>query len=150
MKTVYLIVTHSDQSSDFDVLFASADYAKFEEFCRDCEFELDEDIFKVRNEQDFGYHDCTRYVAYAFNVKDANKPLFALCVNGYERCCWEGVVMGLYDSKDKVRAKILEELTRTFDVVEEELEETLSFFDKHNSCSDYDYTDWICLNVNVE
>ena len=55
MKTVYLIMSHSDQDSDFDIVFASIDQQEFKGCCEDYGFELDEDKFKKDRCQDFGW-----------------------------------------------------------------------------------------------
>ncbi len=147
MNTVYLIMSHSDQDSDFDIVFASTDEQEFKGCCKDFDFELDEDKFKKDKCQDFGWYDYTRYVAYAFDVENPTEHLYALCSNGYERFGWEGVVFGLFKSKEEVRDVLIKKLAKWGD--EEDLEEELGYFDKYDTLSDPDMIDWSCVRVNL-
>lgn len=147
---LYLIFSHGDQDSDFEIDFATSDLAAFESMAEEYELELDTDLLSEQSYQDLGFDDnlLRHYHAYAFDMKVRDgMELFALCANGDEEYCWIGAVEGVFSGRDEARRALIEKtgLDEMSDWDEEKIGRELKNFDAGGCYTDANCTYWQCL-----
>ena len=161
MKTIYLLMSHSDQESDFEIEVAKTDFTSFQKALEE-EWELTESVYdeefneEVLNKRGyfvFGYYweMDSRYVAYKFDIDIApGKEIFALCANGNE-LCWEGDVLGIYADIDEVKKAIIEATNLSEFDTEEEINNALGeLWEKYHSYLDGDsFITYKCIPITI-
>ena len=163
MKTIYLLMSHSDQSSDLEIDVAKTDFTSFQKTLEE-EWKLTESVYEEEFNEEvlnthgyfvFGYfwEKDKRYVAYKFDIDidfTPGKEIFALCANGYE-LCWEGEVLGIYADIDEVKKAIIEAagLSIEFDTEEEINRELGEGWEKYHCYSDNLSILYDCIPITI-
>lgn len=155
INRLYLVFSHGDQDSDFEIDFATTDLPALESMVEEYELELDTGLLTERSYQDLGFDEFSgrHYHAYSFDMEVHNgMELFALCANGDEEYCWIGAVEGVFSDRADVRRAFIDKtgLDEYFGGNEEMIDKELREFDAGGRYIDSNWTYWACLPFHLD
>lgn len=154
-KKLYLIFSHGDQDSDFEIDYATSELSGLLSWAEECEQELDTDLLESRSYQDLEFDEFSgrHYHAYAFAMEVPDGvELFALCANGDEEYCWIAAVEGVFASREEARRALIEMtgLDEDFGGDEDRIGRELKNFDTGGTYTDSNRTYWACLPFRLD
>lgn len=99
---------------------------------------------------DFQYIEGERFVLTTFETDiPADRELYAIFANGYEKYFWEAELKGLFSTKEEAVNRIITEVSRNYDE-EEEIESYRNLLKESDSICDLDFTNWDIIKVKVD
>ena len=153
MKTLYFLFTHLHQDTEVEFEAVTTDFHKFKEELQKLELDIeDEERFCKYGYVNMEKHlDGRRCTAYKFDVHESKRKVYILTANGNDRYCWEGKVLGVFDTKNAIKKYIIsEELKhRCCSTKEEILGEFQEQDCQESFMSEYDstYYDWFPVDL---
>ena len=157
-QKVFILFSHHSEETVYEIWSATTDVEAVLSKCSELDLkdiydeendsELTTELVQNSKKIDFGFIDNNRFVLNSFEVVlPANGELFAVFANGDEVFAWKGQLKGLFPSKGKAIEHVIDVISDFED--EDQLEEYRHQFADSNQITDFDFSYWDIIKIEV-